>query len=87
MRRLRLDTLWFVTDTLSRHNLGVGLPRSGRIHFDGSVGYYCGGLNTGTDVRVENNAGWGTGRGDEWWEPLLLMDIRACQLVPQCSAG
>ena len=50
-----------VTDTLSRHNLGVGLPRSGKIHFDGSVGYYCGGLNTGTDVRVENNAGWGTG--------------------------
>lgn len=50
-----------VTDTLSRHNLGVGLPRSGRIHFDGSVGYYCGGLNTGTDVWVENNAGWGTG--------------------------
>ena len=36
-----------VTETLSRHNLGVGLPEKGEITFEGSVGYYCGGLNTG----------------------------------------
>ncbi len=52
-----------VTDTLSRHNLGVGLPSSGKIRFAGSVGYYCGGLNTGTDILIDNNSGWGTGEG------------------------
>jgi len=50
-----------VTDTLSRHNLGIGLPRSGQVRFQGSVGYYCGGLNTGTDIQIDNNSGWGTG--------------------------
>ena len=50
-----------VTETLSRHNLGIGLPQSGKVRFKGSVGYYCGGLNTGTDVIVDNNSGWGTG--------------------------
>ncbi|MEL7465282.1 MAG: glutamate synthase [Pseudomonadota bacterium] len=52
-----------VTNTLSRHNLGVGLPESGKIHFEGSVGYYCGGLNTGTEISVERNAGWALGEG------------------------
>ncbi len=50
-----------VKDTLSRHNLGVGLPPGGSIRFEGSVGYYCGGLNSGSDLQIANNAGWGTG--------------------------
>lgn len=51
-----------VTDTRSAHNLGVGLPPGGgSVRFEGSVGYYCGGLNTGTDVHVTGNAGWGVG--------------------------
>lgn len=52
-----------VTETLSRHNLGVGLPTKGNISFKGSVGYYCGGLNTGTKVDIERNAGWAVGEG------------------------
>lgn len=52
-----------VTETLSRHNLGVGLPPKGNISFKGSVGYYCGGLNTGTKVDIERNAGWAVGEG------------------------
>ena len=52
-----------VTNTLSRHNLGVGLPDGVDITFEGSVGYYCGGLNTGATVRIERNAGWGLGEG------------------------
>ena len=52
-----------VTDTLSRHNLGVGLPTSGKVNFEGSVGYYCGGLNTGCEVNIERNAGWACGEG------------------------
>ena len=52
-----------VTETLSRHNLGVGLPEQGEITFEGSVGYYCGGLNTGTKVNIQRNAGWAVGEG------------------------
>ncbi len=52
-----------VKNTLSRHNLGVGLPDDGNIIFEGSVGYYCGGLNTGSTVTVERNAGWAAGEG------------------------
>jgi methylamine---glutamate N-methyltransferase subunit B len=50
-----------VLDTLSRHNLGVGLPEGADIVFEGSVGYYCGGLNNGATIHVKRNAGWGTG--------------------------
>jgi len=52
-----------VVNTLSRHNLGVGLPAGADIHFEGSVGYYCGGLNTGATIDIENNAGWAVGEG------------------------
>lgn len=52
-----------VRNTLSRHNLGVGLPDGGEIHFEGSVGYYCGGLNTGSRITIERNAGWALGEG------------------------
>ncbi|MDH4117163.1 MAG: glutamate synthase, partial [Acidimicrobiia bacterium] len=50
-----------VRDTLSRHNLGIGLAEGADIRFEGSVGYYCGGLNNGGTVHVTRNAGWGTG--------------------------
>jgi len=52
-----------VVDTLSRHNLGIGLPPGADIHFEGSVGYYCGGLNTGSKITIERNAGWALGEG------------------------
>ena len=50
-----------VRDTRSRHNLGVGLPAGARVRFEGSVGYYCGGLNDGARIEIERNAGWGVG--------------------------
>lgn len=52
-----------VTNTLSRHNLGVGLPKGAHVRFEGSVGYYCGGLNDGATVEVEHNVGWAVGEG------------------------
>ncbi|MEM7044637.1 MAG: glutamate synthase [Pseudomonadota bacterium] len=52
-----------VTNTLSRHNLGIGLPPGAKLRFEGSVGYYCGGLNTGAVIDIERNAGWGLGEG------------------------
>lgn len=45
----------------SRHNLGVALPGPGRVRFEGSVGYYCGGLNDGAHIEITRNAGWGIG--------------------------
>jgi len=50
-----------VRDTRSRHNLGIGLPVGARVSFEGSVGYYCGGLNDGAHIGIERNAGWGVG--------------------------
>lgn len=50
-----------VTEPLSRHNLGVALPAGGTVTFEGSVGYYCGGLNNGAGVTVTHNTGWGLG--------------------------
>jgi glutamate synthase domain-containing protein 3 len=52
-----------VVNTLSRHNLGIGLPDGAEVHFEGSVGYYCGGLNTGARVTVDRNCGWAVGEG------------------------
>ena len=52
-----------VINTLSRHNLGIGLPDGAEVHFEGSVGYYCGGLNTGATIEIERNAGWAVGEG------------------------
>ncbi|GAB5435689.1 GltB/FmdC/FwdC-like GXGXG domain-containing protein [Falsiruegeria mediterranea] len=52
-----------VVNTLSRHNLGVGLPDNVDITFEGSVGYYCGGLNTGANITIERNCGWAAGEG------------------------
>lgn len=50
-----------VSSPRSRHNLGVALPPGCTVHFNGSVGYYCAGLNTGARVVINGNAGWGCG--------------------------
>ena len=52
-----------VINTFSRHNLGIGLPDGCDISFEGSVGYYCGGLNVGATIRIERNSGWALGEG------------------------
>ena len=52
-----------VRNTLSRHNLGVGLPEGADVTFEGSVGYYCGGLSKGAKVTIQRNAGWAVGEG------------------------
>ena len=52
-----------VVNTLSRHNLGIGLPPGADLKFEGSVGYFCGGLNTGATIDIERNAGWACGEG------------------------
>jgi methylamine---glutamate N-methyltransferase subunit B len=43
----------------ARHNLGVGLTVPVRLVFEGSVGYYCGGMGDGPTIEVQGSAGWG----------------------------
>ena len=74
-----------VRNTRSRHNLGIGLPNNARIRFEGSVGYYCGGLNNGATIQIERNAGWGVAR--RWLpgrSPSTAMP--ACPQGPRCWA-
>ena len=47
----------------ARHNLGVALLSRGAVTFEGSVGYYCGGMNDGASVTVRGSAGWGLAEG------------------------
>ena len=51
-----------VTSPGARHNLGVALLKPGTVTFDGSVGYYCGGLSDGATIRVKGSAGMGAWR-------------------------
>ena len=57
------DKVIRVVNTLSRHNLGIGLPDGCKVSFEGSTGYYCGGLNVGATIDIERNAGWACGEG------------------------
>ncbi len=43
----------------ARHNLGIALLQPGSVTFDGSVGYYCGGMSDGAHVEILGSAGWG----------------------------
>ncbi|HVA85005.1 MAG TPA: hypothetical protein VNF73_01680 [Candidatus Saccharimonadales bacterium] len=47
----------------ARHNLGVALLRPGHVTFEGSVGYYCAGMNDGATVEILGSAGWGLAEG------------------------
>ncbi len=50
-----------VVDCRGEHNLAVGIVTAANIVFEGSVGYYCGGLMDGPDLTIHGNAGWGLG--------------------------
>jgi methylamine---glutamate N-methyltransferase subunit B len=47
----------------ARHNLGVALTVPVRVIFEGSVGYYCGGMGDGPTIAVQGSAGWGLAEG------------------------
>ncbi len=52
-----------VLNPAARHNLGVGLVQPVRLTFEGSVGYYCGGMGDGPTIEVQGSAGWGLAEG------------------------
>jgi len=45
----------------ARHNLAVGLDDDVAIDFDGSVGYFLGGMMDGPRLHVAGNCGWSVG--------------------------
>jgi glutamate synthase domain-containing protein 3 len=47
----------------ARHCLGVALLDPGEVMFEGSVGYYCGGMSDGATIHVRGSAGWGLAEG------------------------
>jgi glutamate synthase domain-containing protein 3 len=53
------DTNIVVTNPAARHNLGVAILKPANVKFDGSVGYYCGGLMDGPSLDIAGSAGWG----------------------------
>ncbi|MBV8883417.1 MAG: protein glxC [Chroococcidiopsidaceae cyanobacterium CP_BM_RX_35] len=44
-----------------RHNLAVGIEYPLNITFTGAVGYYCGGLGDGPNIKVSGTCGWSVG--------------------------
>ena len=52
-----------VRDPAARHSLGVALLTPGEVTFDGSVGYYCGGMGDGATIQIRGSAGWGLAEG------------------------
>ena len=55
----RGETDIVVRDPGAKHNLGVAVIEPVSIRFDGSVGYYCGGLIDGPHYEIVGSAGWG----------------------------
>jgi methylamine---glutamate N-methyltransferase subunit B len=53
------ETQIVVRDPGARHNLGVAIVEPVTIRFEGSVGYYCGGLIDGPHYEIAGSAGWG----------------------------
>jgi glutamate synthase domain-containing protein 3 len=55
----RGETDVVVRDPGARHNLGVAIIEPVNVRFEGSVGYYCGGLIDGPHYEIAGSAGWG----------------------------
>lgn len=50
---------FLVREPDGRHNLAVALLEPVQVVFDGSVGYYCGGMMDGARLHIHGSAGWG----------------------------
>jgi glutamate synthase domain-containing protein 3 len=59
----------------ARHNLAVALLEPVRVVFEGSVGYYVGGMMDGAHVEVRGSAGWGA--GESMMSGTLIIDGNA----------
>jgi glutamate synthase domain-containing protein 3 len=64
-----------VLEPEARHNLGVALLQPVHVVFEGSVGYYCGGMMDGAHVEIRGSAGWGA--GESMMNGTLIIDGNA----------
>lgn len=65
----------------ARHNLGVAVLQSVRIRFEGSVGYYCGGMIDGATLEIDGSAGWGLA------ESMLSGEVVVCRSAGNGAAA
>ena len=72
----RGETHVVVRNPGARHNLGVAILDPVNVRFEGSVGYYCGGLIDGPKFEIAGSAGWG-----------LAESMMSGQVVVRGSAG
>jgi glutamate synthase domain-containing protein 3 len=72
----RGETHVVVRNPGARHNLGVAILEPVNVRFEGSVGYYCGGLIDGPKFEIAGSAGWG-----------LAESMMSGQVVVRGSAG
>ncbi len=61
LRRLVAEGVKEITvrNSGAKHNLAVAVLQPVCIRIQGSVGYYCGGLNDGATIEIDGSAGWG----------------------------
>jgi len=55
------ETAWEVLHPKGSHSVAVGVDQPVSIDVRGSVGYYCGGMNSGSTITVHGSAGPGVG--------------------------
>lgn len=55
------ETAIRVRHPAAKHNLAVALTVPVRVIFEGSVGYYCGGMGDGPTIEVQGSARLGVG--------------------------
>ena len=55
------ETAWEILNPKGHHSVAVGVDQPITIDVRGSVGYYCGGMNSGSVITVHGSAGPGVG--------------------------
>lgn len=55
------ETLWTVTNPNGEHSIAAGVDVPVTINVQGSVGYFCGGMNKHANIVIDGSAGQGVG--------------------------
>lgn len=55
------DTLWTVLNPNGEHSIAAGLDGPITVNVQGSVGYFCGGMNKHANIIIDGSAGQGVG--------------------------
>ncbi|HLN04750.1 MAG TPA: hypothetical protein VK217_00625 [Acidimicrobiales bacterium] len=78
LRALKASDRVNVIHPRGRDNLGVALRTPAAVHFKGSVGAYCGGMNNGASITIEGNAGNGLGENSEAGSIVVTGSVSTC---------